>query len=69
MTRYSPFPLEGGRVGDGGGAVLRPIMAREALSHRWRRSPSMSFSKHSASTPTQPSPLEGEGSRVRAPCP
>jgi len=56
----SPFPLEGGRVGDGGGGTSHPDVAREASP---KASPSTSSPKQPASTPTQPSPLEGEGSR------
>ena len=52
----SPFPLEGGRAGDGGeGAAVSETPARGAASLATRAP--------SASTPTQPSPLEGEGSR------
>ncbi|MBU2383521.1 MAG: pyruvate dehydrogenase, partial [Alphaproteobacteria bacterium] len=53
----APFPLEGGRAGDGGGASTSQDEAREASSR-----PSAPAIQQSASTPTQPSPLEGEGS-------
>ncbi|HWW12568.1 MAG TPA: biotin/lipoyl-containing protein, partial [Brevundimonas sp.] len=53
----SPFPVEGGRAGDGGGAAAPQDGAREAAS-----SPSTPVAQQSATTPTQPSPLEGEGS-------
>ena len=53
----SPFPLEGGRAGVGGGGAVSPDEAREASS-----SPTASADKQPATTPTQPSPLEGEGS-------
>jgi len=48
----APFPLEGGRAGDGGGgasAAARPAAPNTAP-------------EPAASTPTQPSPLQGEGS-------
>ncbi|QDH72379.1 2-oxo acid dehydrogenase subunit E2 [Brevundimonas sp. M20] len=55
-TDSSPFPLEGGRAGDGGGAATSQDVAREVAS-----SPSAQAIQQSATTPTQPSPLEGEG--------
>ena len=54
----SPFPLEGGRVGDGGG--------RTTVASETTKTPTAAqkpTGKSPASTPTQPSPLEGEGSR------
>jgi 2-oxoisovalerate dehydrogenase E2 component (dihydrolipoyl transacylase) len=54
----APFPLEGGRVGDGG--------ERTAVAADTPKAPTASpktTSKQPASTPSQPSPLEGEGSR------
>ncbi|WP_082384806.1 2-oxo acid dehydrogenase subunit E2 [Brevundimonas sp. AAP58] len=54
----SPFPLEGGRAGDGGGAPL-PEAAQEDAD-----GVSASDDEDRASTPTQPSPLEGEGSSL-----
>ncbi|MDP1777744.1 MAG: biotin/lipoyl-containing protein, partial [Brevundimonas sp.] len=56
----SPFPLEGGRVGVGGVATSLQDGAREAPP---KASPSASSTKQPATTPTQPSPLEGEGLR------
>ena len=53
----SPFPLDGGRVGDGG---ARPAAASEAQMAP--STPSVPASQQPASTPTQPSPVEGEGS-------
>jgi hypothetical protein len=52
----SPFPLKGGRVGVGGGGTVGAGLAPEtpAVSH-------MISVKPRSSTPTQPSPLEGEG--------
>jgi 2-oxoisovalerate dehydrogenase E2 component (dihydrolipoyl transacylase) len=52
----SPFPLEGGRAGDGGEAPL-PEIAQEDSG-----GVSPPHAEDRASTPTQPSPLEGEGS-------
>ncbi|QTN19812.1 2-oxo acid dehydrogenase subunit E2 [Brevundimonas sp. AJA228-03] len=57
----SPFPLEGGRAGDGGGAPL-PEGASQAPDDV-----SSPQSEDRVSTPTQPSPLEGEGSIAPAP--
>jgi hypothetical protein len=54
----SPFPLDGGRVGVGGGGTRSPNMAREASS---LSSPTAPAGTQPASTPTQPSPVEGEG--------
>jgi hypothetical protein len=52
----SPFPLEGGRVWDGGAERNMADGAHEA------RAPSpAAYRTGVASTPTQPSPLEGEG--------
>ncbi|MDI1282718.1 2-oxo acid dehydrogenase subunit E2 [Brevundimonas sp.] len=53
----SPFPLEGGRAGDGG---ERTAAAGEATETPIGSSKSTGTAP--ASTPTQPSPLEGEGS-------
>ena len=55
----TPFPLEGGRVGDGG--------ERTAVAAETPKAPTASpkpTRKQPATTPTQPSPLEGEGSRT-----
>ena len=55
-TLSSPFPLDGGRVGDGGVGTdqdRKPLMAADALQRRFRQQP--------AYIPTQPSPIEGEG--------
>ena len=50
----APFPLDGGRAGDGGdSAAKRPAAAPAASSAK----------PATASTPTQPSPIKGEGSR------
>ena len=50
----SPFPLDGGRAGDGGdSAAQRPAAAPAASSAK----------PATTSTPTQPSPIKGEGSR------
>jgi 2-oxoisovalerate dehydrogenase E2 component (dihydrolipoyl transacylase) len=59
----APFPLEGGRAGDGGGGKASPETAREASSKVVGQSPSVPPRKQPASTPTQPALLEGEGSR------
>jgi 2-oxoisovalerate dehydrogenase E2 component (dihydrolipoyl transacylase) len=56
----SPLPLEGEGAGGGGGGASRPDVAREASS---KTSPSAPAPKQPAATPSQPSPLEGEGSR------
>ncbi|MFN3669118.1 MAG: 2-oxo acid dehydrogenase subunit E2 [Brevundimonas sp.] len=53
----SPFPLDGGRAGDGGAG---PAAAGEA--QKTPSAPSASVSQQPASTPAQPSPVEGEGS-------
>ena len=58
----TPFPLDGGRVGDGGEGAPRQDMAREASSSD-RPSPSAPADQQPASTPSQPSPVEGEGYR------
>ena len=55
----SPLPLEGGGAGGGGGGTSPQDVAREASSPS---SPSAPPSEQPAPTPTQPSPLEGEGS-------
>jgi 2-oxoisovalerate dehydrogenase E2 component (dihydrolipoyl transacylase) len=55
----SPFPLDGGRAGDGG---ARPAAAGEA--QKTPSAPSAPAPEQPASTPTQPSPVEGEGSAV-----
>ncbi|HYC97567.1 2-oxo acid dehydrogenase subunit E2 [Brevundimonas sp.] len=52
----SPFPLEGGRAGDGGASAFAAGEAAKAPS-----APSASKDTQPASTPSQPSPLEGEG--------
>ena len=54
----SPFPLDGGRAGDGGARTLAAGEAPKAPSPPPKASP-----KQPATTPTQPSPVEGEGSR------
>ena len=51
----SPFPLEGGRAGDGGEATSSPMTPQDSDGV------SATDFKHRASTPSQPSPLEGEG--------
>lgn len=53
ISKYAPFPLDGGRVGDGG---VNAHLAGEA----GEASPAPIL-KPSAFTPTQPSPIEGEG--------
>ncbi len=55
MIHHSPFPLDGGRVGDGGAHAAAAGKAREAMTSRALNG------KTSACTPTQPSPIEGEG--------
>ena len=61
MSRNAPFPLDGGRAGDGGARAAAAERAREAASPALNRKPS-------ACTPTQPSPIEGEGvERKRTP--
>ncbi|MGV9008759.1 Mur ligase family protein [Brevundimonas sp.] len=57
------FPLDGGRVGDGGVCSVAHDVAHEASSPS---SPSALDWKQPASTPTQPSPVEGEGSDIKA---
>ncbi len=54
----APFPLEGGRVGDGGGGIASSVSPKDSVEV------SETDLKKPASTPTQPSPLEGEGSAV-----
>ena len=56
----SPLPLDGVGVGGWGGAASRQAMAHEASSPV-RPSPSAPADRQSASTPSQPSPVEGEG--------
>ena len=58
----SPLPLDGEGVGGWGGAASRQAMAHEASSPV-RPSPSAPADRQPASTPSQPSPVEGEGSR------
>jgi len=53
----SPLPLEGEGAGGRGEGAVSPEVALEATT------PSVVAGQQSASTPTQPSPLEGEGSR------
>ncbi len=55
MSRNAPFSLDGGRAGDGGVCAVAAGRAREAAA-----SPALKR-KPSACTPTQPSPIEGEG--------
>ena len=57
MSERAPFPLDGGRVGDGGVNAVAASQAREASSS--------TVLKPSARTPTQPSPIEGEGLEVQ----
>jgi len=52
----SPFPLGGGRAGDGGGDPVPQDVAREASAS------SEVATQQPAATPAQPSPLEGKGS-------
>ena len=62
MTRRpTPLPLDGEGVGGRGEGALAREMAREASSNDGR-SPSAPRHDQSASTPSQPSPIEGEGS-------
>ena len=56
----SPLPLDGEGVGGWGGAASRQSMAHEASSPV-RPSPSAPADRQPASTPSQPSPVEGEG--------
>ena len=56
----TPFPLDGGRVGDGGEGAPRQHMALDASSPD-RLSPSAPADQQPASTPSQPSPVEGGG--------
>ena len=56
----SPLPLDGEGVGGWGGAASRQDRAQEALSSD-RLSPSAPADQPPASTPSQPSPVEGEG--------
>jgi len=53
-AEQAPFPLDGGRAGDGGEAA--------AVSEKAAKTPPAPNTNTPASTPTQPSPLEGEGS-------
>ncbi|WP_439476171.1 glycine--tRNA ligase subunit beta [Brevundimonas sp.] len=58
----SPLPLEGEGVGGWGGSTSSQDLAREASSPGGQR-PSAPADQQPASTPSQPSPLEGEGYR------
>src|SRR5690606_18480282 len=60
----APLPLEGGGAGGGGGGTPPQNMAHEASSPS---GPSAPASQQPATTPTQPSPLEGEASTGVAP--
>lgn len=53
----SPFPLDGGRAGDGGETAGRSSAVAEAAAPSVRAKPSTTV------TPAQPSPIKGEGSR------
>ena len=53
ISEYAPFPLDGGRVGDGG-------VNADVAGETGEASPSPIL-KPSAFTPTQPFPIEGEG--------
>jgi 2-oxoisovalerate dehydrogenase E2 component (dihydrolipoyl transacylase) len=61
----SPFPLEGGRAGDGGEAPA-PEAAPPPPSPAPEKTEVAISSLVRASTPTQPSPLKGEGSKTVA---
>jgi len=58
----SPHPLEGEGVGGWGGGTPSQNLAREASSPGGQRPPAPA-DQQPASTPTQPSPVEGEGYR------
>jgi 2-oxoisovalerate dehydrogenase E2 component (dihydrolipoyl transacylase) len=61
----TPFPLEGGRAGDGGEGAAAPDQPQETAPVA--APPPAPIRKPTASTPTQPSPIEGEGFRSRTP--
>ncbi|WP_269514838.1 2-oxo acid dehydrogenase subunit E2 [Brevundimonas subvibrioides] len=54
----SPFPLEGGRAGDGGGGTASEVTPQDSDGV------SVADAEQPASTPSQPSPFEGEGSHA-----
>ena len=54
----TPFPLDGGRVGDGG---VRAGFAEDGAKGLVDDASCASFPDDDANTPTQPSPVEGEG--------
>ena len=62
IRNASPLPLDGEGVGGWGGGRLRQNLAHEASSDRAGPSPSASTHDSLATTPSQPSPVEGEGS-------
>ncbi|WP_296166306.1 2-oxo acid dehydrogenase subunit E2 [uncultured Brevundimonas sp.] len=59
----APLSLEGRGAGGEGGGTVSPNVAREASSKDTKSSPSVPPRKQPASNPTQPTLLEGEGSR------
>ena len=61
IRNASPLSLDGEGVGGWGGGTPCPNVAREALSAS-SPSPSALAHNHPATTPSQPSPVEGEGS-------
>ncbi|MDQ7813394.1 endonuclease domain-containing protein [Brevundimonas sp.] len=65
IRNASPLPLDGEGVGGWGGGTLRQDVACEASSNG-DRSPAAPSDNQPASTPSQPSPVEGEGYFLRA---
>ncbi|MBB5746488.1 glycine--tRNA ligase subunit beta [Brevundimonas variabilis] len=60
----APFPLEGGRVGDGGGGTASPVSPQDSAAGSTDDRVNAADRTQAASTPTQPSPLQGEGSAL-----
>ncbi len=58
IEKSSPFPFDGGRVGVGGGSAVHSGDGAEGVVGRASRAPLRNDCAH---TPSQPSPVEGEG--------